>query len=181
MKTCRFTLLALVLLTLCFTGRFPAQAGLDPTKDKILYMVADAHLDDQWNWTILDTINSYVPATLHTNFTLFAKYPHYTFNFEEILRYRITKEYYPADYLTLTNYIAQGRWRVAGSAVVAGDVNIPSSEALMRQILYGNGFWKQELGKTSVDIFSLSIMSPGTAAPAEVLVYPLPAGTNGSR
>jgi alpha-mannosidase len=143
-----------------------AQAGLDPTKDKILYMVADAHLDDQWNWTIQDTINSYIPNTLSVNFAYFAKYPHYTFNFEEILRYRLAKEYYPADYLTLSNYVVQGRWRVTGSAVVAGDVNLPSPEALMRHVLYANGFWKQEFGKTSTDIFLPDCFGFGYALPS---------------
>jgi alpha-mannosidase len=157
------TLSGFVALQLAAPG--PARA-LDPTKDKILYMVATAHLDDQWNWTIQNTINSYVPATLHTNFAFFAKYPHYTFSFEEILRYQLTKEYYPSDYVTLSNYIAQGRWRVAGSSVVAGDVNVPSPEALMRQILYGNGFWKQEFGKTSADIYLPDCFGFGYALPS---------------
>ena len=144
----------------------PRAQALDPTQDKILYMVATAHLDDQWCWTIQDTINSFVPATLHSNFALFAKYPHYTFSFEEILRYQLTKEYYPADYVTLSNYIAQGRWRVAGSAVVAGDVNILSPEALMRHILYANGFWRQEFGKTSTDIYLPDCFGFGYALPS---------------
>lgn len=144
----------------------PLNAALDPTKDKILYMVADAHLDDQWNWTIQDTINSYIPKTLQANFAFFEKYPHYTFSFEETLRYRLIKEYYPADYLTLSNYVAQGRWRVTGSSVVAGDVNVPSPEALMRQILYGNGLWKKEFGKTSTDIFLPDCFGFGYALPS---------------
>ena len=33
------------------------------------------------------------------------------------------------------------------------DANVPSSEALMRQVLYGNGFFEKEFGKKSTDIF----------------------------
>src|ERR1022692_4299924 len=98
-------LLMPALLALWLAGGSAVQAGPNPATTPVLYMVATAHLDDQWNWTIQDTINTYLPATLHTNFSFFAKYPHYTFSFEEILRYRLTKEYYPADYLTLSNYI----------------------------------------------------------------------------
>lgn len=143
-----------------------ASAALDPTRDKILYQVATAHLDTQWNWTIQDTINSYIPPTLTNNFTLFGKYTNYVFSFEGAFRYRLAKEYYPAWYATLTNYAAQGRWRVAGSAVDAGDVNIPSPESLMRHILYGNGFWKQEFGKTSTDIFLPDCFGFGYALPS---------------
>src|ERR1035441_6293057 len=93
-------------------------AALEPTHDNILYLVADAHLDDEWNWTIQDTINSYIPATLHTNFAFFGAYPHYTFNWEESWRYQLVQKYYPADFLILSNYIANGRWRLSGAAVV---------------------------------------------------------------
>src|SRR6516225_4479802 len=92
-----------------------AQAALDPTRDKILYAVATAHLDTQWNWTIQDTIDSYIPKTLTNNFTLFGRYSNYVFSFEGAFRYRLAKEYYPAWYGTMSNYVAQGRWRVAGS------------------------------------------------------------------
>ena len=121
--------------------------------NKTVYVVATAHLDDQWNWTILSTINSYLPATLHGNFALFEKYPHYTFSFEESFRYKLVKEYYPADYLTLSNYVAAGRWRVAGATVVAGDVLVPSPESLIREVLYSSDYWTKEFGVTPVDLF----------------------------
>lgn len=141
-------------------------SALDPSRDKILYVVGDAHLDTEWNWTIQDTINSYIPATLHTNFAFFARYPHYTFSFEGAFRYALAKEYYPADFATLSNYVAQGRWHVAGSAWDAGDVNIPSPESLIRHVLYGNEFWKREFGKTSDDLFLPDCFGFGYALPS---------------
>jgi alpha-mannosidase len=152
---------ATLIAALCCTS-----AALDPTRDKILYEVGTAHLDTQWNWTIQDTINSYIPATLTNNFTLFGRYSNYVFSFEGAFRYRLAKEYYPAWYGTMSNYVAQGRWRVAGSAVDAGDVNVPSPESIMRHILYGNTFWKQEFGKTSADIFLPDCFGFGYALPS---------------
>ena len=141
-------------------------SALDPAHDKILYMVADAHLDDEWNWTIQDTINSYIPATLNANFALFPQYPHYIFNWEESWRYQLVQEYYPADFLTLSNYIAQGRWRVSGAAVVAGDVNSPSPEALIRHALLAENYYNQAFGKTSLDIFLPDCFGFGYALPS---------------
>ncbi len=155
----------ILLLAAVIMGQSPVQA-LDPTHDKILYMVADAHLDDEWNWTIQDTINSYIPATLHTNFALLAAYPHYIFNWEESWRYQLAQEYYPADFVTLTNYIAQGRWRLAGAAVVAGDVNSPSPEALMRHALLAENYYSQMFGKTTEDIFVPDCFGFGYALPS---------------
>jgi alpha-mannosidase len=131
-------------------------------------MVGTAHLDDQWNWTIQDTINSFIPNTLHQNFAYFtnASYTNYTFSFEEAWRYQLIKEYYPSDFVTLSNYIAQGRWRLAGSAMVAGDVNTPAPESLIRHTLYANNYWKQQFNKTSLDIYLPDCFGFGYALPS---------------
>lgn len=120
---------------------------------KKLYVVANAHLDTQWNWTIQVTIRDYIKNTLIQNFELFKKYPHYRMNFEGAFRYKLAKEYYPEMYEQLKEYVAEGRWNVSGSQWDASDTNVPSSEAYMRQILLGNGFFEEEFGKRSTDIF----------------------------
>ncbi len=122
-------------------------------KKKKLYVVANAHLDTQWNWTIQDTIRDCVKSTLEKNFELFEKYPNYRMNFEGAFRYKLAKEYYPDLYERLKGYVAEGRWNVAGSTWDAMDVNVPSSEGLMRQVLYGNGYFEKEFNKKSTDIF----------------------------
>ncbi len=122
-------------------------------KKKKLYVVSNAHLDTQWNWTIQATIRDCVKNTLVRNFELFKKYPHYRMNFEGAFRYSLAKEYYPDLYEELKGYIAEGKWNVSGSQWDASDTNVPSSEAYMRQILLGNGFFEKEFGKKSSDIF----------------------------
>jgi alpha-mannosidase len=134
--------------------------------DRVLYVVATAHLDTQWLWTIQDTIDKFIPRTLHDNFALFEKYPNYVFSFEGAFRYRLMKEYYPEDYAKLKDYVAKGRWHVCGSSVDAGDVNTPSPESLIRHILYGNRFFQQEFGKTSCDIFLPDCFGFGYALPS---------------
>jgi alpha-mannosidase len=131
-----------------------------------LYVTATAHLDTQWLWTIQTTIDEYIPRTLHENFALFEKYPNYVFSFEGAFRYMLAREYYPGEYARLEEYIAQGRWHVCGSAVDAGDVNIPSPESLIRHMLLGNGFFRREFGKTSCDIFLPDCFGFGYALPS---------------
>jgi alpha-mannosidase len=123
----------------------------DLTKEPTLYVVAYSHLDTQWRWEYPRVINDYIPKTLHDNFALLDKYPNYVFNFSGANRYRMMKEYWPADYARLKQYIAAGRWFPAGSSVEEGDVNVPSAESIFRQILYGNRFFRREFGKTSAE------------------------------
>ena len=88
---------------------------------------------------------------MHDNFALIEKYPNYIFNFSGANRYRMMKEYWPADYARVKQYVAAGRWFPAGSSMEESDVNVPSAESIFRQILYGNRFFQREFGKTSAE------------------------------
>jgi alpha-mannosidase len=96
-------------------------------------------------------IDEYLRKTLQDNFALFEKYPHYIFNFSGANRYRLMKEYYPADFAKLKQYVQAGRWFPAGSSMEEGDVNTPSAETIIRQVLYGNNWFRQEFGKASAE------------------------------
>jgi alpha-mannosidase len=123
----------------------------DLTKTPTLYVVGYAHLDTQWRWEYPQVISEYLGKTMHDNFALFEKYPHYIFNFSGANRYMMFKEYYPADFAKLKEYVAKGRWYPAGSSMEESDVNSPSAESVFRQILYGNEFFRRELGKASAE------------------------------
>ncbi len=123
--------------------------GPNLAKDPTLYVVGYAHLDTEWRWEYPQVIDEYLPKTMDDNFALFAKYPHYIFNFSGANRYRMMKEYWPLDYARLKTYVAEGRWFPAGSSMEEGDVNAPSAEAILRQVLYGNEFFRKEFGVAS--------------------------------
>src|ERR1035437_1854407 len=89
----------------------------DLAKQPTLYVVGYAHLDTQWRWEYPTTIGQYIKNTMLFNFDLFEKYPHYIFNFSGANRYRMMKEYYPAEFAKVKEYVAKGRWFPAGSAL----------------------------------------------------------------
>ena len=117
------------------------------------YMVADAHLDTQWNWDVQSTIREHIWNTMVQNFTLFRQYPNYVFNFEGGVKYAWMKEYYPAQYEELKQWISRGRWHIAGSSWDANEVILCSPESWIRNILLGQTFYRQEFGKEGTDIF----------------------------
>src|SRR5216684_3510320 len=114
-----------------------------------LYVVGYAHLDTEWRWEYPQVIQEYLTKTMRNNFALFDKYPHYIFNFTGANRYRLMKEYYPGDFERLKQYVAAGRWFPAGSSMEEGDVNSPNAESIIRQILYGNNWFRREFGMAS--------------------------------
>src|SRR3984957_12662693 len=123
----------------------------DLSKQQTLYVVGYAHLDTEWRWEYPQVIDEYIRGTMEKNFKLFEKYPHYIFNFSGANRYRFMKEYFPADFAEVKKYVDQGRWFPAGSSMEEGDVNAPSAEAIIRQILYGNEWFRKEFGKASME------------------------------
>jgi alpha-mannosidase len=133
------------------SGQTAPQVPPDLTRQPTLYVVPYAHLDTQWRWDYPTTIREHLPSTLRDNFALFEKYPNYVFNFSGANRYRMIKEYYPADYAKMKQYIAAGRWFPSGSSMEENDVNSPSAESTMRQILYGTQYFRNEFGKTSAE------------------------------
>ena len=150
----RFCLLligSLLFPVLMFAQQIDKREKYDISKDKVLYTIGYAHLDTEWNWEYPTTINEYIKNTMEDNFRLLEKYPDYVFNFTGSRRYNMMKEYYPDSYKKVAEYIKQGRWFISGSSVDEGEVNISSSESVLRQVLYGNLYFKREFHKESYD------------------------------
>jgi alpha-mannosidase len=143
--------LSLTCTVLFTAARAQTAEKRDLSKQPTLYVVGYAHLDTEWRWEYPQVIDEYIRKTMEDNFKLFDKYPHYVFNFSGANRYRFMKEYFPADYARLKKYVDEGRWFPAGSSMEEGDVNAPSAEAIIRQILYGNDWFRKELGRASAE------------------------------
>jgi alpha-mannosidase len=127
----------------------PATPATPATPTMTLYTVGYTHLDTQWRWSYPQVIAEFLRKTMEDNFTLLDKYPDYLFNFTGANRYMMMKEYFPDDFARLKKYVAAGRWFPAGSSMEEGDVDMPDAEAIIRQVLYGNQFFRREFNKAS--------------------------------
>lgn len=123
-------------------------ASIDLTKPT-LFVVPYTHLDDVWRWSYPQVIRDFLKRTLEDNFAAFEKYPDYVFNWSGASRYQMIKEYYPEKYEELKKWVAAGRWYPSGSSWVENDVNVPSTESIIRQLLTGTQYFQQEFGKES--------------------------------
>lgn len=133
--------------------------------EKRVYTVATAHLDTVWRWNLATSIEKYLPDTISKNFYLIQKIPNYSFNFEGAYRYKLIKEYYPDFFEQIQDYVGHGQWHLSGSGYENGDVNIPSPEAIFRNILLGNSFFEENFGKRTTDLFLPDCFGFGLALP----------------
>lgn len=148
------TLTWTTLVTLCVAlqAHDSLVAGaVDLSTNRTLYTVGYAHLDTQWRWGYPRVISRYIPNTMYDNFQLFAEYPDYIFNFSGAGRYQFMQEYYPRGFAEVQRWAKEGRWFPAGSAWEESDVNVPATESIIRQILYGQRFFEREFGVESCE------------------------------
>ena len=144
-------IIALASTLLLCSGSY--SQNTQPEKKPKAYMVADAHLDTQWNWDVQTTIKQYVWNTISQNLLLLKQYPDYIFNFEGGVKYAWMKEYYPAQYEEMKKYIREGRWHVSGASWEASDALVPSTESAIRNVMLGQEYYRKEFGVESTDIF----------------------------
>ncbi len=151
MKKQSLLFLILLMPVLIYAQPIDRRAKYDITKERVLYTVGYTHLDSEYEWDYKTTVSEYLKNTMEENYRLFDKFPDYVYSFTGSRRYRLMKEYHPESYKKLKGYIDRGRWNVAGSSVEEGEVNISSSESVIRQILFGNNYFRSEFGKESMD------------------------------
>ena len=140
------------ITTVAMAGLMAMSVGAQ-NKEMKAYMVADAHLDTQWNWDVQSTIRDHIRNTLSQNLLLFKQYPNYIFNFEGGVKYAWMKEYYPRMYEEMKQYVAQGRWHIAGSSWDANEAIVSSPESWLRNVLLGQTFYRKEFNTEGTDIF----------------------------
>lgn len=140
-----------LLRTAALTGLGLALAAAPPdlSKERTLYVMNYSHLDTQWRWSYPLVVREMLRNTLYDNFTLMEQHPEYVFNWSGAGRYQMFQEYFPGEFTRLKGYVAKGQWFPAGSAWEESDVNVPSSESLLRQLLLGHTFFKREFGTES--------------------------------
>jgi alpha-mannosidase len=120
-----------------------AKHGGDPSLT--FSAVGHAHMDLAWLWPIRETKRK-CARTFSTVLTMMDRYPDFLFGASQPQQYAWVKENYPGLYQRIKEKVAEGRWEVQGAMWVEPDTNITGGESLIRQIVYGQRFFKEEFG-----------------------------------
>ncbi len=107
--------------------------------------VGNAHLDLSWLWSYRETQRK-VARTFAAQVRLMDLYPEYRFIQSQPESYRICKELYPRLYERVKEKIRAGQWIADGAMWVEPDTNMSGGEALIRQLVYGKRFYREEFG-----------------------------------
>ncbi len=113
-----------------------------------VYVTGHCHIDIQWLWEVRETVRK-TARTMANNIELMSRYPEMIFTQSQAIVYDFLKQYYPEIYENVKKKIKEGTWIIEGNSWVEADTNVASGEALIRQLLYGREFFKNEFGVVS--------------------------------
>jgi len=141
-----------------FYGKYCNHSGVT------IHSVGHTHIDIAWLWTIAQTREK-AARSFSTALNLMKYYPEYIFMASQPQLYEFIKEDHPDMYKQIKAKIKEGQWEAEGAMWLEADCNIASGEALVRQILFGKRFFKEELNVESKvlwlpDVFGYSAALP---------------------
>lgn len=136
---------------------------LYPNNGKVS-LVGHSHVDYAWLWPEEETLRK-IQRTFSNAVRLSDKFPQFIFNQSSAQMYEDVKRLYPELYSKIKRLVAEKKWEPSGNMWVECDTNISSPESLIRQFLYGTGFFEREFGEVSnvawlPDVFGFSWILP---------------------
>ena len=122
---------------------FPADV-----RDGRMLLVGHTHIDTAWLWPIRETKRK-CARTVSSMLKYLEEYPDFLFSYSQPQQYAYLKEYYPDLYNRIRKWVKSGRWECLGASWIEQDNHCTSGESIIRQLLYGNGFFEKEFGVRS--------------------------------
>ncbi|MFK9091850.1 alpha-mannosidase [Bacillus salipaludis] len=119
--------------------------SINHSSDITIHTVGHTHIDVAWLWRLKNTREK-AARSFSTVLHLMKQFPEYLFLQTQPQLYDYIKTDYPDIYAQMKERIAEGKWEAGGAMWLEADCNIPSGESLVRQILHGKAFFKEEFG-----------------------------------
>jgi alpha-mannosidase len=121
----------------------PAPAAV-PAKD-VFFLIPHTH----WEGAVFLTREEYLDVGLQNilrALRLLMAHPNYRFALDQACYVKPFLERYPEEEAAFRRFMKEGRLAIVGGTDVMLDVNMPSGESFVRQVLYGKGYFHKKLG-----------------------------------
>ncbi len=126
------------------TARLESEAVGDQTKGTF-WIIPHTH----WEGAVFKTREEYLESDLPNilkALSLMKTHPDYRFVLDQVAYVKPFLDRYPEEAPAFRRFVSEGRLQIVGGNDVMLDVNIPSGESWIRQVLYGKGYYRTTLG-----------------------------------
>ncbi|WP_204105437.1 MULTISPECIES: alpha-mannosidase [Spirulina sp. CCY15215] len=117
-------------------------------KQRCIKMMGHAHLDMAWLWEQKETYQV-AKRTFTSVLNLQKDFPDLTFCHTSPALYEWIEKHHPKLFSAILAAIKAGSWELLGGMWVEPEVNLPSGESLVRQLLYGQRYTREKFGEIS--------------------------------
>ena len=119
-------------------------AKLEKRHPVTVNVIGHTHIDVAWLWRLPTRGRSRLVRSLRC--LINGEYPEYVFLQTQPQLYAYIKKDYPEIYEKIRARVKEKRWEAGGAMWLEADCNLTSGESLVRQILYGTQFFRDEFG-----------------------------------
>ncbi len=111
-----------------------------------------AHIDTAWLWPIRETKRK-CTRTFASATRLMDDYPEYKFVASSAQHYAWIEEHHPELFARIAERVERGQWIPVGGMWVEADMNLPSGESLVRQIVFGQRYFEAQFGRRCTEVW----------------------------
>ena len=104
-----------------------------------------AHIDTAWLWPLQETVRK-CTRTFASAVALMDADPDFRFSCSQAQQYAWIAEREPELFARIADKVAAGQWVPVGGMWVEPDMNLPSGESIVRQIVHGQRFFEAHFG-----------------------------------
>jgi len=126
---------------------------------KKVYLVCNAHIDPAWQWDWDEGVSAGV-ATFNSAVRLLDKYD-YIFCHNEAILYDWVKTYDPTLFEKIKSHVEKGDWKIMGGWFLQPDCVMPCGESIVRQIMLGREFFKENFPNAPIPKTAINFDSFG--------------------
>lgn len=113
-----------------------------------LHMIGNAHIDPVWLWRFQDGLAE-IKATFQSALDRIEEYDEFVFTCGCAMYYEWVENNCPPMFEKIRDAVKAGRWIIVGGMWIQPDCNMPSTESLVRQMLYSQNYFKEKFGITA--------------------------------
>ncbi|HYN31376.1 MAG TPA: glycoside hydrolase family 38 C-terminal domain-containing protein [Ilumatobacteraceae bacterium] len=114
--------------------------------------IGHAHIDTAWLWPLRETKRK-VTRTFASAVALMDDYPEYMFCASSAQHYTWIEERHPELFTKIGERVERGQWIPVGGMWVEADMNLPSGESLVRQIVFGQRYFEEKFGVRCTEVW----------------------------
>jgi alpha-mannosidase len=114
----------------------------------LVHLIGYSQISTAWLWTLQEALRKSA-RTFSNVFRLMEEFPEFEFSQSQPVLYELIKINYPDLYKQIKQRVTENKLEPLGPMWTEADCNIPNGESLIRQILFGNKFYKKEFGVES--------------------------------